>query len=430
MISVIMPLYNAEKYIDDAISSIQNQTYSDFELLCINDASTDLTKEFVEGKAKQDPRIKLIDNPKRMGAAFSRNIGMSRARGEYLSFLDGDDYFEPEMLEEALECAMMNDLDIVIFGFRHVPSVQVKDTVFRYKTDKYKTTMCRTPFKITEIPLGFYAQLTSAAWNKLFRKGFIDNSKVVFQQLTSQNDVYFSEMTYLCAERIMELENDKVLLHIRDHETADRISHNKSSLNHYYACKCVMEQLLKEEKITEFSFFCYKAYYILAHALSLKDGKELYNLLITKEAENIKKYSDIQQNNDSGVHILLNDLIEKEYEIRWFDRTTLLSLAFERTDNPLWNELTGDSTIAVWGAGKYGKMVIFEAGRRGIIISKVFDKNAHSGDRFQGIEIEKPNEPALQDIDIIVVAIADPDKEMIAFLRKTGKRSLFISDFY
>ena len=96
-ISIIMPLYNAAKYLEESINSIRKQTFEDFELICMNDASTDDTLEILRHFRKNDARIKIFSNEERKGAAFSRNRGMKEAGGTYLSFLDGDDIFEEEI---------------------------------------------------------------------------------------------------------------------------------------------------------------------------------------------------------------------------------------------------------------------------------------------------------------------------------------------
>lgn len=101
MISIIMPLYNAERFLEKTLQSIANQTYRDYELICIDDASSDLTAEIVKKAQLADKRIILLHNQERKGAAYSRNKAMRQARGDYLAFLDGDDIFDEKMLEKA-----------------------------------------------------------------------------------------------------------------------------------------------------------------------------------------------------------------------------------------------------------------------------------------------------------------------------------------
>lgn len=101
MISVIMPLYNNEKYVIEAIQSVINQTYKDWELIIINDASTDNSKEIVQRflHKQLDSRIKFIDLENNKGVSFTRNLGIKEAKGEYISFLDSDDLWDKEFLK-------------------------------------------------------------------------------------------------------------------------------------------------------------------------------------------------------------------------------------------------------------------------------------------------------------------------------------------
>lgn len=111
IISVIMPVYNAEKYLDEAIQSILNQTYKDFEFIIINDGSTDDSLKIIEDYAKQDNRIVLINRENR-GLITSLNEGLERANGTYLARMDADDISLPERFQQQLEYMEKNELDI------------------------------------------------------------------------------------------------------------------------------------------------------------------------------------------------------------------------------------------------------------------------------------------------------------------------------
>lgn len=110
-ISVVMPAYNAKKYVAEAINSILNQTFTDFEFIIINDASTDSTKDIVE--SFKDPRIKLINNERNQGVAKSLNIAISAAKGKYIARMDADDISLPERFQTQFNFMEKNpDIDI------------------------------------------------------------------------------------------------------------------------------------------------------------------------------------------------------------------------------------------------------------------------------------------------------------------------------
>lgn len=102
LVSIIMPAYNVDEYIEESIRSIQAQTYPNWELIVVNDGSTDTTQAVVERLASQDSRIRLVTQPNG-GVSRARNRGLELARGEYISFLDGDDLWEPTFLRELID---------------------------------------------------------------------------------------------------------------------------------------------------------------------------------------------------------------------------------------------------------------------------------------------------------------------------------------
>lgn len=115
LISVVMSAYNSEKYISDSISSILNQTYDHWELIIINDASSDNTLKIINQFSEKDSRIKVIDNKKNLGLTISLNIGINNSNGEFIARLDSDDLAEPSRLEKELDY-LHSDPEIGLVG--------------------------------------------------------------------------------------------------------------------------------------------------------------------------------------------------------------------------------------------------------------------------------------------------------------------------
>lgn len=113
MVSVIVTTYNVEKYIEQSIKSICNQTYKDLEIIIVEDCSTDSTPQLVDDLAKEDSRIKVIHNPENFGAGWSRRIGISQMTGEYGITIDSDDWIEYDFIESLYKNAIETDADIV-----------------------------------------------------------------------------------------------------------------------------------------------------------------------------------------------------------------------------------------------------------------------------------------------------------------------------
>jgi len=210
-VSVIIPVYNVEKYLMECLDSVINQTLKDIEIICINDGSTDNSPSILNEYANNDNRIILLNGLK-LGAGAARNLGLKHAKGEYLSFLDSDDFFELNMLEEMYNNAKINDSDIVvcnrdkfnintgIYSVTKTPSIP--ENLFNKKTFCYK-----------DMPNEIFHRLQNVAWNKLFKTKFILENDIHFQEIKRTNDLFFVHSALAIAQRISWI--DKIYVHYR-----------------------------------------------------------------------------------------------------------------------------------------------------------------------------------------------------------------------
>ena len=211
-ISVIMPLFNAAVYLRESLDSVLQQTFMEFKLICINDASADATGDILAEYQKKDARIQVLTNNEHLGAAYSRNIGIKEAKGEYLSFLDGDDIFEEEMLETAYQAAVEKDAEVVIFDYKHVPSEVIYEKKVMQHSDVYQKKYCRTLFSISDNEPYEFIIWSASPWNKLFNRKFIEENSLEFQNLSSSNDVYFVLMALFLSQKIFVLPDNRVFM--------------------------------------------------------------------------------------------------------------------------------------------------------------------------------------------------------------------------
>lgn len=121
--SVIMPAYNCEKYIAEAIESVIKQTYKNWELIIVNDASTDYTEKIIKSYQEKDKRIKLILLSKNQGVANARNTAIQNAKGRYIAFLDADDYWEKEKLQKQIQILNNSNTDISYTAYLMIDEV-------------------------------------------------------------------------------------------------------------------------------------------------------------------------------------------------------------------------------------------------------------------------------------------------------------------
>jgi glycosyltransferase involved in cell wall biosynthesis len=121
-ISIIIPVYNAENYLEECLLSISQQTFGDFEILAINDGSTDRSLEILKKYQEKEPRLQVISQENK-GVSAARNLGLENAQGEYITFVDADDWLHPETLEQYIEIAKKKS-DIVISQFLTEKSIE------------------------------------------------------------------------------------------------------------------------------------------------------------------------------------------------------------------------------------------------------------------------------------------------------------------
>ncbi len=140
LVSIIMPAYNMLHHISHSVHSVLNQTYPHWELIIVNDGSSDQTLSVIEAFSKQDARIKVLDQPNQ-GVSTARNNGLKRAKGTYITFLDGDDLFDPFYLEKTVDCIQKNDSDMVFC---------------KYKRMMGETCIAKSPEEIRALDNGFF----------------------------------------------------------------------------------------------------------------------------------------------------------------------------------------------------------------------------------------------------------------------------------
>lgn len=215
-ISVIMPVYNGEKWLDESIPSVLNQTFTDFEFIIINDESKDNSLSILNKYAKADKRVKVFSN-KNVGPGESLNFGMAQANGKYLCFIDQDDKYTDVYLEQMF-CAVDSDgADMAVCYAR----------AFDDKT-KFSSKIAYPYFENGEFSQNDKQKMLNyffPQWTKIIRRDFVKKHKITFPgRYNKVHDVPFHVLTLWFAKKIM-IVNQELYLH-RQHES--QITHNLS----------------------------------------------------------------------------------------------------------------------------------------------------------------------------------------------------------
>lgn len=195
-VSIVVPIYNVAEYLPQCLDSILAQTCGDFEVLAVDDGSTDESGRILDEYAAKDPRIKAIHQAN-AGAAAARNVGLDSASGEWLFFCDPDDWVGPELVA-TVASGRWADCQVVLFD--HLRENCVDGTTMRLKVSSYFSRHDR--FDPKDYPDHLIQGVRSVPWNKLFRRDFILERGIQFQSLPRNNDVFFVYSAVCSAPRI------------------------------------------------------------------------------------------------------------------------------------------------------------------------------------------------------------------------------------
>ncbi len=218
-LTIIIPTYNSEKYIEKCIFSILKQTYTNLEIIIIDDNSSDNTYNICKKIQKKDSRIKLMKNIKNEGVSTTRNLGINVSTGEYITFVDADDYIEDNLYEKLIDRLEKENISIAMCNF--YTEVKGKDTRNKIKN---KEIIIDSNKILKYIFLSDY--FCGFVWNKIYKANIIKNNNLKFN-----NDIYICEDLLFNCQYISKIE--------KGFYTTDKMYHyvqrNNSSYNKQYS---------------------------------------------------------------------------------------------------------------------------------------------------------------------------------------------------
>jgi glycosyltransferase involved in cell wall biosynthesis len=296
-VSVIVPVYNADKYLRQCLDSIINQTFKNVEIICVNDGSTDSSLDILNEYAKKDERI-IIVNQKNSGAGIARNNGLEIARGKYISFLDSDDFFEPTMYEQLYDKAETHQADIVLFGLNVYNMQTGKFTDASWCLD-YRYIPSKDTFSYKDIPETIFQITSPGPCNKFYLKSFADKLEK-FPPLGNSEDVPFVLSSIARAKKISTIKDN--LYHYRRgyYGNVESLKDN-NPLAFFDAFAMLKENLIKlniydDVKKSYINKFLNSFIYHINTMKTMKGFTAIYNFLHSKSFE--KFDIDNYQRND------------------------------------------------------------------------------------------------------------------------------------
>ncbi|MER2227410.1 MAG: glycosyltransferase [Carnobacterium sp.] len=232
-VSVIMPIYNVADGLKKSIQSFLNQTYRDFELILVNDGSTDDSGNICDEFKKTDSRIQVI-HQENAGSGLARNAGLDRAAGEYIYFADPDDYVEIELIKDNLKIAKENDANVVVFGY-YLEEINTKGK--RIKTTHLpKLSVLKTKEDFRKSFRAFRSLDSNVLWNKFYRHQYLVENNCRFTDQRVGQDALFNHLVYQNLEDIYF--NQKPYYHY--------VSRIGSAVNHYHPDRFLLEYTIAE----------------------------------------------------------------------------------------------------------------------------------------------------------------------------------------
>ena len=302
-ISIVIPVYNVEMYISKTLNSLINQTFKNFEIIVVNDGSSDSTREIAEEILKESNLNYTLINQRNCGVSSARNAGLKKARGEYIYFIDGDDWAEPTLLYELYNQAQLTKADIVFCGYDHVDiNGERKDKgVFkRYLNSAY-----------TDGKEAARKMLCEEIWiwinSGLYRRSILKENNIVFDPSFKYNeDVLFTLRALYVSDKVTCVQKELVHYLKRDDSAINTANQNyiqlvyalekfNEYLNHndIYTKRFLNRYKIPKEIIRTFSYLC-RNNYDQDFILDFIKQKNIKKYLISFKIKTMN-FSDIKQ---------------------------------------------------------------------------------------------------------------------------------------
>ena len=266
-VSIVVPVYNVEQYLEKCIGSLAEQTLHDIEIICINDGSSDKSCEILEKFAKNDKRIIVIDK-ENCGLASARNTGLETATGEFIGFVDSDDWIDPEFYEKLYKAACETGAEIAAAGILRKNDKKQKVRL-NFKEQKIYTTF--------EDKVNAMDTINSpSVWNKIYKREFTERIGLKFQDVRYYEDGYYTINALYYSNKLVTVPDVKYYYFINPTSIVkSRKTEKKTSDKINARVYCVNFVREKGAKLKDWSF-CAETYRMKLFGLTLFSIKESF----------------------------------------------------------------------------------------------------------------------------------------------------------
>lgn len=319
-VSVIVTVYNLEAYLEETLRSVMAQTYPALDIICVDDGSTDGSAAILARLAAEDARIRVIAR-ENGGPAAARNTGLAAATGEYVMILDGDDVFEPCMVERLMAHAAPDGdapVDVVISRAEQFDNATgaTKDLAYSIRMDQVPA---HDPFAPEDMADYVFSAFVGWPWDKLYCREFLVREGLEFPDLKNSEDLYFVFLAIALAERISIC--DEVLIHHRMNRSTSVSGSRTAAPDEFYRAICMLKDRLRKSPDfakLEWGFLNWALDYTLWNIITLPKGEVRANLvkrLVTGEFAELELATHGKEYFGLYPRTAVNyDLLRAEYE--------------------------------------------------------------------------------------------------------------------
>lgn len=318
VVSVIVPMYKVEKYIERCLDSLINQTFQDIEIICVDDGSPDKSGEIAEQYAARDPRV-LVIHKKNAGLGMARNTGLEYAKGKFVMFVDSDDFLSFNLVEELVDAAVKNQADTVIAGYsrykngesRSIPN-SLADRIFR--EEEIVTDILS---KMIGPKRDGTDTINMAVWRVLFSLDVIKKNELCFpsEREFISEDIIFDLRYYMLCSCVCGVKNTGYQYCLNEGSLTEKYNPNRFEMGKklFFEKKRILEEQSIYENVkerTEESFMHYSRYSIkgeVKHAKSTGKKETIHNIdRIVHDSE----LRELVLNRDGGYRNILDRIID------------------------------------------------------------------------------------------------------------------------
>ena len=263
-VTVIIPVYNSEKYIGKCLDSILNQTYNDYEIMIVNDGSKDNSQKIIDEYKNKNPKKIIVIKQENKGVSVTRNESIKRANGKYIMFIDSDDYIDKDYIETFVKKIEKEDYDIVLGGYRRCTEQGKVLKKLRLQNKEWSKIMI------------------TAAWAKIYNKQFLIDNNITFLKNNIGEDIYFNLKAMLLAEKIKIIDYIGYNWFYNTQSVSNTIQKKITNLQIYELLdECYKE--LEENNLIEKNYDIIKTFFtryivwVISFSTKGLDKKTLYN---------------------------------------------------------------------------------------------------------------------------------------------------------